>query len=381
MHRIHCFLAICLPLILACPAHAVHHVVIQRDGQKLFVTGKQIVEAVDGGMLVLTSDGVLWAIQPNEIVSSDSDETPFTAKSKTELAKKLLADNPDGHAIHTTAHYVICYNTSKHYAQWCGALFERLYWAFHNYWKRRGFELRDAEVPLIAMVFDDAESYDQYARQELGEAARGVMGYYSLRTNRVATYDLTGLSKLTPRQRRRLTAAQVNRLLSSPAAERTVATVIHEATHQIAFNCGLHARYADIPLWVSEGIAMYFETPDLKSTHGWRNIGGVNHVRLAEFKDFIQRRPADSLATLVSDSSRFRDGRTARDAYPESWAVNYFLIRRHEKQFVEYMRTLSKKRPLIEDDPETRLGQFKQAFGHDLKALDRELLESIRKLR
>ena len=47
-------------------------------------------------------------------------------------------------------------------------------------------------------------------------------------------------------------------------------TVIHEATHQIAFNCGLHTRYADNPLWLTEGMALYFETPDLRSRSGWR---------------------------------------------------------------------------------------------------------------
>ena len=73
-----------------------------------------------------------------------------------------------------------------------------------------------------------------------------------------------------------------------------MATIIHEATHQLAFNCGMQNRYADIPLWLSEGIAIYFETPDLRNKRGWRSIGSVNRVRLAEFRRYLRSRPSDS---------------------------------------------------------------------------------------
>ena len=85
----------------------------------------------------------------------------------------------------------------------------------------------------------------------------------------------------------------IARTLSQPEAAKTVATIVHEATHQIAFICGLHRRYADIPLWVSEGVAVYFETPDLGSSKGWSTIGAVNRARLLTFRAYSQRRPAD----------------------------------------------------------------------------------------
>ena len=66
-----------------------------------------------------------------------------------------------------------------------------------------------------------------------------------------------------------------------------VATIIHEATHQLAFNRGLQARFADVPLWVSEGIALYFETPDLRNSRGWQTVGAVNRVRLDRFRQYL----------------------------------------------------------------------------------------------
>ena len=231
------------------------------------------------------------------------------------------------------------------------------------------------------MVFDSKAAYTAYAQQELGEQAASAIsyGYYSLRSNRVIIYDLTEATNAL--STRGANAAQINRLLSQPGAERTVATIIHEATHQIAYNSGLHQRYADIPLWLNEGLAIYFETPDLRSSQGWRGIGGVNRVRLAEFRQYLTSRPDDSLETLLLGSERFRNPRTAVDAYAEAWAVNYFLIRRYPKQFTEYLKIMAQKRPIIADDPETRRAEFQRCFGTSPSELDDEFLRYMRGVR
>ena len=155
--------------------------------------------------------------------------------------------------------------------------------------------------------------------------------------------------------------------------------MIHEATHQIAFNCGLQTRYADIPLWISEGIAVYFETPDLSSKKGWGSIHSINLVRLAAFREYIQRRPSDSLQTLVADDSRFRDTTKAADAYAEAWALNYFLIRQKPKQYRAYLQLLSAKKQLLWDDPDARLSEFTAAFG-DPAALELDFQRYMLKL-
>ena len=125
----------------------------------------------------------------------------------------------------------------------------------------------------MAVVFNDRRSYIAFAQAEVGEAAQSIIGYFSLTTNRMTMYDLTGVEALD-HGRKRGTQAEINQVLSQPDAERTVATIVHEATHQIAFNCGLHTRLSDCPHWFSEGIAIYFEAPDLSSPRGWRNVAG-----------------------------------------------------------------------------------------------------------
>ena len=362
-------------------AGAMEHVVLKRDGREIEIGGRLLLTAEDGGVMILAPDGMLWRVPPEEIVKRTSDDEPLVPLSQAELGEQLLEELPHGFELHVTQHYVICHNTSKAYAQWCGALFERLYKAFTNFWSRKGFDLHEPEFPLVALVFADRDSYSRFQSREVGEAAAKIIGYYSQDTNRISTFDLTGAEALRRSGDKRGSSADINRMLARPEAERLVATIIHEATHQIAFNCGLQTRHADIPRWLSEGLAIYFETPDLSSSKGWRTIGAVNQVRLTGFREYVRRgRPADSLASLIANDQRMLDPERADDSYGEAWALNYFLIRQHPKQYVDYLKQLSTKEPLIWDEPQERLQEFKQAFG-DLDQLDAEFLRQIGKVR
>jgi hypothetical protein len=370
---------VCLPGPMA--LMAVDHVVTVRDGRQRHISGKIVTQAVDGGLLMIDREGVLWAIQPDELIRSAQDEVPYQPLQAEELAQRLLERMPAGSRVHTTAHYVICHNTSPAYATWCGALYERLFLAFRNYWQRRGLEMVEPEMPLVALVFDGPRAYEQYARGELGDAAPAIDAYYSLQSNRIAMYDLTGTRGLQNGRQQLTTSAQINNLLMRPEAYRMVATIVHEATHQLAYNCGLHTRMADIPQWISEGLAVYFETPDLRSSRGWRNIGGVHHHRLGQFRQYLADRPPDSLTTLIQDNTRFVSLKTATDAYAEAWALNYYLIRNHSEAYTRYMQRLAAKPPVVYDTPEERLGEFKAFFGSDLETLDREFLRYMQSVR
>ena len=232
-------------------AQGVDRVELVRDGVRQQISGKVVVKAADGGLLVYSQVGQLWTVEPQELISHREDNVPFAPMTAERLSTELLKELPPGFEIHTTAHYVICYNTSRVYAQWCGALFERLYKASTNYWAKKKMPIREPEVPLVAIVFANRESYIKHAQEELGEAAPMVVGYYSLRTNRITMYDLTGVESLRGPNSRRGTTADINAMLSQPQALAMVSTVIHEATHQIACNSGVQTRYTDIPLWVA----------------------------------------------------------------------------------------------------------------------------------
>lgn len=358
------------------PALGLDRVVFQQDDRGMSIDGRVVVQAQDGGLMVQSRDGTLWTVEPQQLVKHTTDEVPFAPYSADELAARLLRELPKDFNTHRTAHYLICYGTSREYAQWCGALFEQLYRAFANYWTQRGFKLNEPEFPLVAIVFADRTAYVKYSQAEVGTGVESIIGYFSLRTNRMTMYDLTGIETLARQRNRRGSPSEINHILAQPEAERTVATIVHEATHQIAYNCGLHTRYSDCPLWFAEGIAIYFETPDLSNPRGWRNVGGINRVRWSQMRDYLPRRPADSLRTLLADDQRFRNPKQSTDAYAEAWSLTYFLIRQHSKQYFDYLKLLSEKKPLVWDTPEERVAQFTAIFG-DLRRLDTEFVRYL----
>lgn len=372
-------LVVLLVVGFALPAGAIDRVKMKRDGIEQELVGRIIVKADDGGVILEARDGLLWTIPPEEQVSTASDAEPFAPYKPDELAARMLKELPAGFDTLQTKHYLICFNTSRAYAQWCGSLFERLYQGFTNYWSNRGFEPRTPERLLVAVVFADRASYGRFARAELGDAVDSIIGYYSKKTDRMTMFDLTGTAGAAGD---RGSAAQITATLSRPEAFLTVATIVHEATHQLAYNCGMQQRYADIPLWLAEGMAVYFESPDLDGGgKGWRTIGKVNVPRLLEFRRYLVRnRPKDSLATLIRDDERIRNPKTGGTAYAEAWALNYFLITVKGKQYQEYMKVLSEKTPLLMDTPEERVAQFEQSFG-DLATLDKEFVKYMQRLK
>lgn len=364
-------------------AHAIDHVTFRRQagGEEIHLEGRVAVEAVDKSLLFQTADGGLFPIAAEQVTKRSSDTTPFKPISSDAIGKQLLANLPAGFDIHRTRNYVIAYNSNKAYAQWVGALFERLHRAFHTFWQGKGIKLAEPEFPLCVLVFADQESYAGYVKQQYGESISKLVAFYALNTtNHVVLYDLTGVGALRREGNRRGNPSQINEMLSHADAAKNVATVVHEAFHQLQFNCGLSQRYADVPLWVAEGLAMYFETPDLKSAQGWRTIGAVHYGRLGDFQRYLPTRPAASLKSLVVEDARFRDARGAVSAYAEAWAMNHFLMQRHTKEYVAYLKLVAEKPPAVNQTPEERLKEFTAAFG-DLDTLDAEFLRHTQSLR
>ncbi|RMF40679.1 MAG: DUF1570 domain-containing protein [Planctomycetota bacterium] len=386
-----CWWAICLVLTSTGPCLAQEEkyapltgptveIEFRAPGSNRRTVAEEIAKYGDGSRLVLTPDGQLWTLMADEILSCQPTQADFRPMSAEQMYAEFRDQLPAGFQVHKTKHYVIVYNTSPVYARWAGELFERLHRGFYNYWDDRDVELHEPRFPLPAVVFSNKQSYLQYARREIGDAAEAMIGYYNMKTNRIVSYDLTGVDGLVPQGARVSSSRVINQILSTPQAERTVATIVHEAVHQIAYNSGLQVRLADNPVWLSEGLAMYFESPDLRSRSGWR-MGQVNYHNLRLFAQYLPNRPADSLLTLISSDDRLRNSQAARTAYPESWALTYFLIKARPKEFDGYLNELSRLPPLGETTPRERLETFQKYFGDDLQKLDADFITFIRRVR
>jgi hypothetical protein len=369
--------AAAFPQAPAGPAGARERIAIDRDGARITIEGAVLVEAEDGGLLVERDDDRLELLEPDTIRSREPAAAPAAAETPREAGRRILADLPAGFDLLVTRRYCICFDTSRPYAQWCGGLFERLHDGFTSFWRQAGFEPTPARRPLGVVIFAGRDRYEAFAARDLGAAADRVVGYYNLLTNRVTTFDLTGSAALA-RPAGRASSRTGLEILSSPEAGGLVATLVHEATHQVAFNVGLHRRLAPVPLWLSEGIAMFCETPDLGNDRGWRGIGGVNQPRLSAF--LAGQRPGE-LERIVRGDDDFRSTERALDAYARAWALTFFLVQTRKRAFVEYLRVIARKEPLAEDTPEDRLREFTAAFEGSPRDLEEPLLRHLARLR
>jgi hypothetical protein len=368
-------------LSLLASAATADEVTFQRDGQSFTLTGEILVETVDGGILFRKLDGRIRVIQGDEVVSKVDNDDEVTPLTQRQMKDKILEELPEGFRVHTTKHFVIAYNTERAYAKWIGGLYERLFRGFISHWaKKRDYDLNSKPAfPLVAIIFRSKAEYSRFVESELGTPPGDMVAYYNLLTNRVTMYDLT--SGLLPAGRALKNDRGINEILAAPNSLDMVATVIHEGTHQLMFNTGMQTRMSDTPLWINEGLAMFFETPDLNNSNGWRAIGQVNLPRLVQFRQEFNTRPANAFESMLSVDDRFKDPETAAYAYAEAWSFNYFLLNRHSEKYVEYLKFMSTKKPLRAADAEQRLAEFKQFLGEDLAALETEFLEYIQKVR
>jgi hypothetical protein len=336
--------------------------VVFKDGKtERTVVGEIIVEAQDGGVMLLADDGHLWTLQPKQIQMRTATGDPLQVATPEALQTRLLSELgdefPNGNfAVHQTQHYLIVYNSSEDHAKRVGGLFESLYRAFFTYWENQHWDLPEPRFPLVAVVLRDHKSFLEYGNREIGEAANNMIGYYNLASNRMTTFNV-------------------------PNWERNVSTIIHEATHQLAYNCGLQTRFADNPMWVSEGLATFFESPDMRNPGRWRGIGRVNRTNLARWKRYQKSRPNDSLATLLSVDDRYRTAASASDAYGEGWALTYFLLKTRRKEYVKYLQELSEGKPLAVRSPRQRIEMFESAMGDDLPKIDQQFHKFMQRVK
>ena len=334
--------------------------------------GKLLVEALDGSLL-LEDDQQILHIIPGETIaqrSALSEVNPLTPK---QLGQKTVASLPDGFSFITTRHYLICYNTSLGYARWSAALLERLFTGFHAFWSQAGLEVRQPEQPLVVIIFSNRNDYKRAAEKEVGNASHSIVGYYNQLTNRITTYDITGSDSNDPTTRQSLSTAG-NSILRNPQASSLIATLVHEATHQLAFNAGLHVRLSPTPVWLSEGIATYFETPDLTNSRGWQSIGAINEARL---ELILKQFTPGLISRFIVEDEPFHNPDEALLAYAHAWALVSFLATMRREDFCKYIANSKKKAPLELDSPSERLNEFKNAFHSEPDDLEPAIIQYL----
>lgn len=358
------------------PAKLVNAIFQTEAKVELSIEACVLVKTGDGGVLIEGRDGRIWAITPDRLKQLDEQPGDFQLFTAEELAAALTSELKANGVVGpfetiTTPHYVVVTNTSRVYAEWCSQVLERLFAAFSEFWKPHGIELTPPLQPLPVIVLANQTQFANFAKVDGNQLSAKGQGYYSITTNRIVLFDLT-TSKGQPIVRSRDEVLKRLRLVSV-----NVATVVHEATHQISFNTGLNRRYADNPIWLTEGLAMHFEAADFLDDEV--EIGRLNAVRLKRWRDAQRAKRTKPVTTILRDNKRFGQADSAIDAYAESWALTYFLLKTRPADFADYCGRIADKPLLQLDEADQRQQDFEAAFG-DVSKLDPELRQFLQKL-
>jgi hypothetical protein len=212
----------------------------------------------------------------------------------------------------------------------------------------------------VAIVWQRQSDFARYASSIGSPVSSNILGFYSPITNRVLLYDQGGGGAGNSRTWR-----------------QNEATIIHEATHQMAFNIGVHNRFTTTPKWLAEGLGTMFEAPGVWD---WRSHPNqkdrINRDRLTQFRQWVKvgRKPG-AFVNLISSDRQFQTNPAA--AYAEAWAWVFFLTETHPRKFAEYVARTAARGDFEDYSMARRLSDFTTVFGDDLRLLESHFLRFI----
>ena len=356
------------------PPDTMNQFVIKEPSGPLKISGRILIEAQDGGVLLEERNGRIRQLTPAVIESKAASDVPFSPMTNDELGNDLLSQVPAGFEIHQTDHFVICSNSAEEYSEFVGKLLEKVFDQYFEFMSEQEIVVRQPEGKLPVIIFQSEAEFKEYGAAQHPETSfEDTPGYYSLRENQVLLQDLTRDRSL------RSSTAIRKRLADQPLQ---VATMVHEAIHQLAFNTGLQIRMADNPVWLSEGLALYFEPIAPRSSNLWTKPGlvsGRHHpVFVTNSENGTARIPFQD---LLSVDKTFLSADTVAIAYAESWGLTSYLFRQQKDGMKKYLTKISQRKPLQRVSPEERVAEFQDAFEKSPDEIERETISYVRRLR
>ncbi len=285
---------------------------------------------------------------------------PFEPYSKTAMARGLQKEFGQKYKVSVTPSFVVVHPKGD-YQTWAKP-FEDLNVRFANYFHSRGARLKPSKFPMVAVVLRTRREFDRMlASYHKGSLSANTLGYYSPKSNRVITYD--------PYEGKRK-----DWLMDTD-------TIVHEATHQTAFNRGIHSRYGASARWVSEGLACMFEAPGVNNSYVYtKQSDRVNMGRMRTMLRLIDNRSAKgSLERIVRDDRLFQSN--PQLAYAYGWALTFFLAETKSKEYITFLTEDGKRENFSRYSRTDRVEQFAEAFGSDFENIEATMFNYLKRVK
>ena len=306
----------------------------------------------------------------------------FRPASQNEFRRMLQAEFGSEYEVSTSKHYVVCGARGR--SQSYATLFEDIFNQVDSFYSLRGFQTSKPATPLIALVLKDQAAFKKYCQDDQMAWSEGLRGYYSLKSNRIAMYDRPNViqsAQAMPDAGASMPRSAIIAASASTMTGETADTIIHEATHQVGFNIGIHSRIGGTPAWVLEGMATVLEAPGMRSRKNSQDPASrLNSDRLEWFKtEYEQRRQPGDLAKLIAADDMF--SKQTLDAYSSAWAITWFLTENpaRARMFSKYLKVVSERDPLEAYTAEQRLEDFQKVFG-DISRMEVDYVRALDRL-
>jgi len=344
---------------------------------------------------LLGRDGRLQSIELAGVSEFKKLGDVFRPFSANEMRTQLIAEFGKTFEVDTRTNHVLIAPAGK--AKACASIVEATSKSFTAYFSRRNLKLDKPETQMVTVVFPTQKEFLAYCDQEGVQKTKGLRGYYSPTTNRVALYleqpataarSLSGdfsphESPLAPGPSPS-PLAPLFRLTPYGAPQSGSSfqdTLSHETTHQMGFNCGLHSRLGDDPTWIVEGMAMLFEGDANRDDARQQTTVAqrMNRERFMWFQEYQKvRREPKSLEEFLTAEGLFQTN--TLDAYSEAWALTFFLAETRSSNLSGYLKKLANRTELGTYSPMKRLNDFKASFGKDIPHLEMQYLRFMKEL-
>lgn len=236
---------------------------------------------------------------------------------------------------YSTPHYEVHTNLPRDEAEVYATHMHRV---FENYRKRfDDFQMRNGQtMPLY--LFRSQQDYERFmAQYDIKAAGSGGMFFVDPRVQGLATFT------------------------AERSRSQTFAVLQHEGFHQFAY----HYIGTDLPIWLNEGIAQYFEDGVL--IHGSMTLGLSNADRIERVRRAIRDNtalPIDRVLNITPEEWHRTLSTNPDEAallYAQSWSMLYFMLHvdggKHQKRMTQYLKLVADGTPSEQ--------AFEDAFGVD----------------
>jgi hypothetical protein len=294
-------------------------------------------------------------------------------------ARKLLP----AFSLSSTAHYVLLTDAPKDSAAKVLDLLETTHDAFHADCRRLKFEPEPLRHKLVAILFTDKAAYTAFAKTSDRMDRKWAAGYYNPSADRLVIYDLysspevqQNLKLLRNNELKITQGAPANKkseMLQKNRAERRrligqaedsfMATVAHEAAHQLFFHTGIQSPGKPYPLWLAEGLATVFEVEEADDDSVGFFADNARHLaakRAATVADRLVPLRALVTSDMLGAGADAASGGDMKDFYSQAHVLTSWIARHRPTELRLYLEALKAG---VHGDPRKRQPVFESIFG------------------